>query len=109
MPAVCGGQYNVIARDHGDHRIAYRLDNAGSLVTEDGGQRRRIDPVSNEYVRVADSGRHHTDPDFIGPQGVQLKLFHCEKVSRARARPLQLSAWETPHNYCRDEDAPRRG
>lgn len=81
VPAEGGSEYNMVARNHGDHRIADRFDDASALVTEDGWQGRRIDPVADEQIRVADPGCHHADPDFIGPQGVQLKLFDCERCA----------------------------
>ena len=77
--AVGGGEHHVVAGTDSGDRPAHLLDDPGALVTQDGGQGCRGATVSDDGVGVADSGRHHPDPDLVVADLVELELFQAQR------------------------------
>jgi hypothetical protein len=66
----------MVARLDGGHRTPDPLHDSGSLVSKDCGQRRGIDLVTDDGVRVAHAGGRHLYEYLVRTEIVQLKLFN---------------------------------
>ena len=79
--AVGGREDDVIAwLDAGDVGSDL-LDDAGSLMAEDGGQRRGVHTVAHDGVGVADTGGDHPHPCLVGPDVVQVQLLDGQRLA----------------------------
>ena len=71
---------HVIAGLHVRHAGADLLDDASALVPEDRRQGRRVDPLHDVEVGVADAARRHAHEDLAVPRRVELHLLDHERL-----------------------------
>lgn len=79
----CPRENDLVAGAHAAHRLAHRLDDAGSLVPEHHGRRPAELALDLVEVRAADPDRGHADEHLVRPRLGEIDLGDLERFAHA--------------------------